>query len=344
MIETLCCTNLPFKSTTRKFPMNTPQLTIAIPVYERTEYFEEALESALSQTIYCPIVVVDNGSSHNRFRDIIELKNSNILYKKNSKNLGMFANWNLAAKSALTNFVIILGDDDYLNPDYAEKFLATLHAYPDIDAYYTDIKWFSDRGQVNPENYKYPFGYIDGRLLLEYAAMYGLGVPTTSLVIRRSVFDSYSFLEEPHGSSDWLFVYQALAYSKIYGNKELLAGYRKSIHSDTAQTSVRLSTAVSATYIYWEIFKSLESMNSPYAKVAKQRAVNSAINLGVYWKKDYISYMKESPVNLYQQHLHNQIFPLSNLAKSLACTDSSLLRLYARVKRKIKETSLHKVK
>ena len=35
-------------------------LTIALPCYERKEFFLEALDSALNQTVKCNIIVVDN--------------------------------------------------------------------------------------------------------------------------------------------------------------------------------------------------------------------------------------------------------------------------------------------
>ena len=42
----------------------TDLLTIAMPVYERKDFFVEALESAIKQTIKCKIIVIDNCSSH----------------------------------------------------------------------------------------------------------------------------------------------------------------------------------------------------------------------------------------------------------------------------------------
>lgn len=43
----------------------TDLITIAIPCYERKEFFLFALESALNQTIKCKVIVVDNCSSAN---------------------------------------------------------------------------------------------------------------------------------------------------------------------------------------------------------------------------------------------------------------------------------------
>ena len=50
------------------------QLTIAFPVYNRTDYFKQALESVLNQTVKCRVLVVDNNSPHDDFKKIIEKK------------------------------------------------------------------------------------------------------------------------------------------------------------------------------------------------------------------------------------------------------------------------------
>ena len=46
-------------------------LTIAMPVYERIDFFQEALESALRQTPPVNIIVVDNASTKTDFKALI---------------------------------------------------------------------------------------------------------------------------------------------------------------------------------------------------------------------------------------------------------------------------------
>lgn len=98
------------------------QVTIAIPVYERTDFFNEAIESALNQTVKCTIVVVDNASSHTYFKDYIEkLDNPRVKYFRNDQNLGMVGNWNRCIEVAQTPYLSILNDDDVLHPQFLER-------------------------------------------------------------------------------------------------------------------------------------------------------------------------------------------------------------------------------
>jgi glycosyltransferase involved in cell wall biosynthesis len=107
--------------------MENNRITIAITVYERINFFEEALNSALSQTIQCPIIVVDNASSHNQFEKIIKQKNvSNVTYIRNSSNLGGIGNWNRCIELCQTQYLTILHDDDTLHPYFIEHCLNVL--------------------------------------------------------------------------------------------------------------------------------------------------------------------------------------------------------------------------
>ena len=102
----------------------TDLITIAIPVYERTEYFEEAFLSAVNQTVKCPVIVVDNHSSHHYFKDYIENYNKQnqdkVRYIQNSTNLGMVGNWNECINQTSTPFLTILHDDDALHQSFIE--------------------------------------------------------------------------------------------------------------------------------------------------------------------------------------------------------------------------------
>ena len=105
--------------------MQTDKITIAIPVYERYEYFEEALNSAINQSVTCRIIVVDNASQTKSFEtQITKTANSNIKYYRNHKNLGMVGNWNECIKLTTTEWLTILHDDDILFPDFIKEYEA----------------------------------------------------------------------------------------------------------------------------------------------------------------------------------------------------------------------------
>lgn len=107
------------------------RITIAIPVHERIHYFLAALESAMGQTVRCRILVMDNASSHNEFRRIVEQTNDpHIVYRRHSQNVGMEENWNSCLREADTEWITILHDDDLLYPGFIERVCDLLSSDP----------------------------------------------------------------------------------------------------------------------------------------------------------------------------------------------------------------------
>ena len=205
----------------------TELVTIAIPVYERDDYFQEALDSALNQTIKCHIVVSDNGSSHNRFEEICKRYAERVEYHKNLNNLGMFPNWNKLIGYTKTPFVTILGDDDILDTSYIENFINIYHRNPNIDVYYSNFEYLLE---PQKEIQKFVSHNLSGWGTMEdvkrLALKYKLEFPSVSSVVRTSVYKEHPFEALVHGSNDWLSVYNFDNTNLVYGNKKTLYLYR----------------------------------------------------------------------------------------------------------------------
>lgn len=101
------------------------EISLFIPVYERFDFFEAAIDSVLTQSIRPgKIIVVDNCSSHSRFEDIILSKNNKtIKYIRNSENLGMVGNWNRCLEICDTKWMTILHDDDCLHQNWVKRMI-----------------------------------------------------------------------------------------------------------------------------------------------------------------------------------------------------------------------------
>jgi len=96
-------------------------LTIAFPVYKRTDYFRKAIESALNQTVKCSILVIDNNSPHDEFKYIIDRYNSPLIeYIKTAETVPQDENFNNCIRFTKTPWITILHDDDYLHCQFVE--------------------------------------------------------------------------------------------------------------------------------------------------------------------------------------------------------------------------------
>ena len=112
-------------------------LTIAMPVFDRAEFFSEALASALQQTIATPVIVVDNASTRFDFAKAVrDCGNPRVTYHRNPANVGMIENWNQCLRLAQTRWVSILHDDDVLYERAVDWLLQAIAAMPGRGLYF----------------------------------------------------------------------------------------------------------------------------------------------------------------------------------------------------------------
>lgn len=212
--------------------MKDRKLTITIPVYERYEYFEEALLSAVNQTIPVSIIVVDNASSHNKFENYVNNLNlENVSYFRNDTNLGLFGNWNRCIELCQTEFVMILCSDDLLSPWYSTCFYEKLLQYPKISCFHSKISRFGiDEGLNNGHNTKIIVGLHSGLDLLKYQTKNGLASIEPNTIAFSKITDpkfKFEFTNYAY-NQDWLFCYTNFTNEKMYGMDRVLYEKRES--------------------------------------------------------------------------------------------------------------------
>jgi glycosyltransferase involved in cell wall biosynthesis len=108
----------------------TDLLTIALPVYKRTDFVRSALDSAVKQTVPCRILLIDNNSPHDDFKTILEsYRNPLMTYHRNPETVPQDENFNNCFRYAETPWVTILHDDDMLHCQFVKMAQKVLSAY-----------------------------------------------------------------------------------------------------------------------------------------------------------------------------------------------------------------------
>ncbi|WP_294130168.1 glycosyltransferase family 2 protein [uncultured Clostridium sp.] len=103
-----------------------PFITLMIPTFKREYTLKETITSILKQKNFddYEILVVDNDDTFNEITKteevIREFNSSKILYYKNEKNIGMYANWNRCLELARSKWVCMVHDDDAVAENYLE--------------------------------------------------------------------------------------------------------------------------------------------------------------------------------------------------------------------------------
>lgn len=131
--------------------MQKVKFSICIPAY-KSKYFNECLDSIFSQSVNDFELIILNDCSPEPIEEIVmKRKDTRIRYLKNENNIGsldLTDNWNKCLELATGQFIIIMGDDDRLAPNYLEEFLDLIESYPDLDVYHCRSKIIDGNGNA----------------------------------------------------------------------------------------------------------------------------------------------------------------------------------------------------
>lgn len=104
-----------------------PLVSILIPTYNRVDYFEIALESALSQTYKNIEIIISDNSEGNETENLIKNKYlsnyKNIRYYKNNTNIGASASISRLLELSKGDYINYLMDDDVFEKTKIEKMM-----------------------------------------------------------------------------------------------------------------------------------------------------------------------------------------------------------------------------
>lgn len=265
----------------------TDLLTIAMPCYERKEFFLEALESALNQTVKCKIIVVDNCSSHHYYEEMC--KEKKVPYYRNDRNIGIVGNFAKTIELSDTKYVMNLQDDDKLHPEYVESFVKAVNLHPDIDVFFSDFDLNTSRG-ILPHHHILPFGYMEnGSKIIEYGIKHKMGFPYMASSIKKSKSHSAKEVLNWIGSYDWEWIYTHANELSFYGDPKKLYQFRLHDNQDTKKEASIYQ--LSHPFIYDKVLKE-KVLDAKLKRKASKNAFWELVNLkSTTDKKKIIEYI-----------------------------------------------------
>ena len=95
-------------------------VSIVIPTFNRSHFLKKAIDSALSQSYKCEIIVCNHGSTDNT-DEVVDVYKNKIKYIKKIKDYGPHFCWLDGVIQAEGEFIHIQYDDDWLDPTFIEK-------------------------------------------------------------------------------------------------------------------------------------------------------------------------------------------------------------------------------
>ena len=230
-------------------------VTICIPTYNGATFLAECLESALAQSFAdLEILVVDDCSTDDTLAiaQSYAHRDQRLRVHRNTRNLGLVANWNRTVTLAGGEWVKFLHQDDRLEVECVDRMLSA--ALPHVDLVATrreltftpdtsdDVKsWYRSYVAENSISRLFPSTvYVSPKRFAETVLLEGLrnflGEPT-AILLRRSAFGRYgSFHSELVSLCDWEYWVRVAVNTGLCYVDQPLACFR--VHS--ASESARL--------------------------------------------------------------------------------------------------------
>ena len=197
--------------------MNTPLISIIIPVYGVEKYIEKCLRSCFDNTIAksCEFLIIDDCSPDKSItiaKQLIEkYKDLDIQIIQHKENRGLAAARNTGLLNAKGEYIINVDSDDWVEPNYLEL-LYNESKSSDSDVICCNlIKEFNDHSQKEkmyvPENPEIALSYLLTGKVLGY---------TPLRLIKKELFtkNNFSWIEGLNMCEDLLIMVKVFTYAK----------------------------------------------------------------------------------------------------------------------------------
>ncbi len=260
-------------------------VTIAIPTYDRLEYLKEAVASARTQTYSnIEVLIGDDGTSQEikAWAEFISAVDSRVRYQRNERNLGLAGNWNALAAAARGEFIVIIGDDDRLLPNFVEKLLELIESGTNV-AFSNHFLINSEGIRLDQESAAWTKRYRRDRLSTGALAdasvsVWQNSVPISAALLRTRDVQRLRFKEELNCPEIEFFARLANQGAHFVFTPEYLAEYRT--HPASATTNGLRSEALVKYLCDIAVPAHVEPIKSEFMAAALVDAVSRSLRAG----------------------------------------------------------------
>ena len=224
------------------------KISICIPTFNGSRYFEDALRSALNQTFEdFEVVVCDDASTDNTLEIARSFDDKRLKILEFKNNLGLAGNWNRATQYCSGDLIKFLFQDDILHSDALSRFYQSNIDYPDCALHFSANEQIGCRGEqlIRRRPYKQSQRFTAG--LLTHDLLFRgniVGGPSNVMVQRRALLSGEMFDNRSIFSLDLLMWIKLTAKTPASYICESLVHVREHEGSATTLLTKRGATAI----------------------------------------------------------------------------------------------------
>ncbi len=229
--------------------MNTPTLSVIIPLYNKEREIGDTLRSVLAQTLQpTEIVVVDDGSTDGSAAIVREIAaHAPLVRLVEQPNAGECAARNRAIAESTGDYIALLDADDQWRPGFLQEIATLIQEFPDCGLYCTAFDIVSHEGE-------FPAPCPAGRGIVENffrdSAHRFIAIPSASCIPRR-VFDDVGGFPDgmKMGGDLYMWIKIARRY-RVCFSPERLCRYSRVASNRSAAVYTPEQTAYSFETLY----------------------------------------------------------------------------------------------
>jgi len=183
-----------------------PVLSICIPAYNRPKWLRRAILSILktpaTQQVKVEIVVSDDSTitgCKQLVEQLLKQWQGDWQYQQNSPSLGMAANWNQSIRMATGQYVLVLHDDDYLEPDAVSHMLRAISDSNGASALLFGVNIVTETQRIRKRQIASDKQYLDSISALELLLTDSSFIRFPGIVVKTCVFEKVGYFDESIG-------------------------------------------------------------------------------------------------------------------------------------------------
>ncbi|WP_353083828.1 glycosyltransferase family 2 protein [Flavobacterium sp.] len=229
--------------------------SVIIPLYNKENYVEKAINSILSQTYNnFEIIIIDDCSTDLSYEIAKKNVSEKIRLIKHDENRGLSASRNTGIVNSKAKYITFLDADDVWKPTYLEEIKSLIDTFPEAKLFATNYEEvYPNEVIILPKNNA---NTIESSQIIEDFFKISLGQPlycACSLCVEKSVFDFVgNYNETITYSEDIDFNIRANLSFKLAYSKKALVSYM--IFSENQITNNSLNKKVIPNFNVYEIY------------------------------------------------------------------------------------------
>lgn len=229
--------------------------SVIIPLYNKENYVEKAINSILNQTYNdFEIIIIDDCSTDLSYEIAKKNVSEKIRLIKHDKNKGLSASRNTGIVNSKAKYITFLDADDVWKPTYLEEIKSLIDTFPEAKLFATNYEEvYPNEVVILPKNNA---NTLESSQIIEDFFKISLGQPlycACSLCVEKSVFDIVgNYNETVTYSEDIDFNIRANLSFKLAYSKKALVSYM--IFSENQITNNSLNEKVIPNFNTYEIF------------------------------------------------------------------------------------------